>query len=290
MQSIAVLLTCFNRKDKTLSALKCLYQAYESVAESISLAIYLTDDGSTDGTSEAVKESYPEANILPGTGELFWAGGMRNSWNAALNKDYDGYLLLNDDTDVIENLFVELLETDKYCSKKYGQTGIYVGSTQHAVTKKISYGGSVFTNRFLARYIKLKPNKTSPQECELGNANIMLVHEDVVQKIGILSDKYIHGLADFDYTLMAVKNKIPVLITPNFLGVCNNDNFNPYSNFHELKLSERIKTLYHPIGLDFKSNLQYMKRNFPFRLPFVFLAGWFKVIFPRLYKLRFRAV
>lgn len=285
MQNIAVLLTCFNRKNKTLESLGELYKAYSLVHANINISIYLTDDGSTDGTGEAVKSKYPQINVLQGTGDLFWAGGMRNSWNEALKGNYDGYLLLNDDTNVYENLFVELLETHDYSLSQFNEGGIYIGSTINYKTNLLSYGGANFTNRFMAYYTKVKPNGT-PQECELGNANIMLVSKNVVNKIGILSKAYIHGLADFDYTLMAKKNKLPVMITPNFLGECLNENSNPYDKFSNLSLRDRIKVLYNPIGLDFKSNIQYMKRNFPYRLPFVFIMGWLKVLFPKIYSYR----
>ena len=283
MQHIAVLLTCFNRKIKTLDALNSLFTAYNLVKESITLDVYLTDDGSTDGTGEAVRKNYPQVNVLKGNGELYWAGGMRNSWNAALKGHFDAYLLLNDDTETYITLFQELMSTHSYCMETYGQGGIYVGSTLDGITNKISYGGSVFTNKFLARYIRIVPNGKSPQPCELGNANIMLVHKDAVAKIGILSKGFYHGLADFDYTLKAKKANIPVLITANVLGICTNDHSDPYKTFHRLPLKERIKKLYNPAGLDFRSNLQYMKRNFCYRLPLVFLTGWLKVFFPKFY-------
>ena len=283
MQSIAILLTCFNRKQKTLNALEHLFVAYNRVKDSIKVEIYLTDDGSTDGTGEAVKSRYSDAHILKGNGELYWAGGMRNSWKEALKGNHDFYLLLNDDTDTYDSFFEELLETHSFCLNTYKQSGIYIGSTIDGITKKISYGGNVFTNRFLAKYVKVVPNTETPQECELGNANIQLVHKDVVEKIGVLSEGFHHGLADFDYTLKARRKNIPVLITPNILGVCTNDHDNPFETFHQLTLKERVKKLYNPVGLDFRSNLQYMRRNFIYRLPIVFLVGWLKVIFPKFY-------
>lgn len=283
MHRIAVLLTCFNRKEKTLSALTAIFDAQKELKENVDLTIYLTDDGSSDGTGDAIRQQFPSVKVLQGNGELYWAGGMRNSWKAALKNDYDAYLLMNDDTDVHEGFLEELIETDAYCKKTYGKHGIYIGTTTDGITKKISYGGSVFTNKFLAKYIRVIPNKETPQECELGNANILLAHKDVVEKIGILSEGFIHGMADFDYTLKARKADIPVLITPNILGVCTNDHTNPYLTFHQLSFKERVKKLYHPIGLDFKSQLHYMKRNFLYRLPLVFIAGWLKVIFPKFY-------
>ena len=282
MQRIAVLFTCFNRREKTLNALKCLYQAHNQVVNSVKISIFLTDDGSTDGTGDAIKEKFPEVKVLQGNGNLYWAGGMRKSWGEAIKGAYDAYLLLNDDTDVYETLFKELLLTHDYSLDTYGRAGIYIGSTIDKKTNKISYGGSVFTNKFRAHYTKVIPNGR-PQKCELGNANIMLVCKKVVEQIGILSDKFIHGLADLDYTLKAVKNDIPVLITPHFLGECYNDHKNPYDTIDTLSIRERVKLLYNPVGLDFKSNIQYMKRNFPYRLPFVYLAGYLKVLFPKFY-------
>lgn len=283
MQRIAILFTCFNRKEKSLSALKLVFEAYDLVKKDLNITIYLTDDGSTDGTGDAVRKNFPKVKVLQGTGELYWAGGMRNSWKAAIKGDYDAYLLMNDDTEPYPSLFTELLQTHSYCLDKNGVGGVYVGSTLDKVTNRLSYGGSVFTNRFLAKYKKVIPNGVSPQECELGNANILLTHKDAVIKIGILSEGYIHGMADFDYTLKAVKKKVPVYITPNFLGNCTNDHSDTFARFSKLSLKERKNMLLNPVGLDFKSHLQYMKSHFPYRLPIFFLMGWFKVLFPKIY-------
>ena len=237
----------------------------------------------SDGTTEAVRKNYPKVNVLQGTGELYWAGGMRNSWNAALKGNYDGYLLLNDDTEIYTNALEELLTTHNFSVKSFDLGGIYVGTTKDKESNKLTYGGNVLTNRFLAKYKRVIPNDKIPQECELGNANIMLVSKEVIDKIGILTKGFAHGLADFDYTLKAKKNKIPVLITPSVLGICTYDHTNPYITFHELTFKERLKKLYSPIGLDFKSNILYMSRNFPIRLPFVLILGYFKVLFPKFY-------
>ena len=44
------------------------------------------------------KQHYPNVNLIQGNGKLFWAGGMRLGWRTALkSKEYDAFLLLNDD-------------------------------------------------------------------------------------------------------------------------------------------------------------------------------------------------
>ena len=47
--------------------------------------IILVDDGSTDGTAVAVKDSHPEVNIIQGDGNLFWNRGMHLAWKSAAN-------------------------------------------------------------------------------------------------------------------------------------------------------------------------------------------------------------
>ncbi|WBU88809.1 glycosyltransferase family 2 protein [Cellulophaga omnivescoria] len=284
MQKFAVLLTCFNRKEKSLAALESLFKAKQELSLDIDMSVYLTDDGSTDGTSEAIQKYYPKVNLLKGNGELFWAGGMRNSWAEALKNDYDAYLLLNDDTKPYVNFLEELFKTHNYCLTKYGKGGVYVGATLDEETNVMTYGGSVFTNKFKGRYTKLIPNGEYPQECELGNANIMLASKNAVDKIGQLSKGYVHGLADFDYTLKAKKNNVPVLLADNYLGTCTNDHIDKYAKFVNLSFKERLKMLHNPIGFDFESHLVYMKNHFLYRLPLVYLMGYFKVFFPSIYK------
>lgn len=284
---VAALYTCFNRKEKTLSSLASLYSAYKNSPEKIFLSVYLTDDNSSDGTSEAVAEKFPEVKILKGNGELYWAGGMRNSWGHAVKQDFDAYLLLNDDTDVKRDVFDTALRTDMVCKEKYDKSGIYVGNTIEPDSDEISYGGWVFTNRFLATMKRVPLNDQAPVKCEAGNANIMWVPKEVVSDIGILSEGYTHGMADFDYSLKALRAGIPVLVMPGVMGLCNNDHSNPYKKFMDLPFRNRIKMLYHPVGLDFKSQLYYMRKHFPVRLPLVFLMGWFKVLFPKYYYEKF---
>ena len=246
------------------------------------MSVYLTDDGSVDSTSKLVSEQFPKVIILKGSGKLFWAGGMRNSWNQALKGEYDSYLLLNDDTTVSEHVFGELSKAHQFSIENFEKGGIYIGATNEVNGSKISYSGWNLRSKLLNTYTQILPNNTY-QLCSFGNANIMLVTSDVVSKIGIFYSGYSHGLADFDYTLTANKKKIPVIILPNPLGSCESNTNNRYSVFRKLAFKERIRYLVNPVGLGFWDQLTYMKRHFPFRLPFVFLTGIFKVLFPNVY-------
>ncbi len=278
---VAALLTCHNRKALTLACLESLFEAERSYASAIDLKVFLVDDGSTDGTAGAIEERFSHVRIIPGTGGLFWAGGMRLAWNTARSEVFDYYLLLNDDTRVFPNLFDELFAAQKYSHDTWGQEGIIVGSTMDPATGELSYGGAVITNRFWIKYSFLPPDG-SFQSCDLGNANIMFVHSRVVAKIGILPLGYIHYGADYDYTLLAVKKKIPVVVAPAFLGYCIDDHPDRYDKFKQMSLRERIKFYFSPKGFAFDDHLRLRYRHFPFRLPFVIASVFIKILTGKL--------
>lgn len=81
MKLIAVLLTVHNRKEKTLCCLQNLFK--QKIPNGYQIEVYLTDDGCTDGTPEAVHEQFPAVHIIKGDGSLFWNRGMYTAWDTA---------------------------------------------------------------------------------------------------------------------------------------------------------------------------------------------------------------
>lgn len=274
--NIAVLLTTFNRRDKTVLSLESLKN--QTSVHNATLQIYLTDDNSSDSTVADVLKIFPQANIFQGDGQLFWAGGMRKSWSEAVKADFDFYFLLNDDTILEKNALSNMIAAYKELTNELGKGPIIVGSTREVNSTDISYGGKRLISKFGIAYETVF-NENSPMECDLGNANIMLVPREVVQKIGILSKRYTHGIADYDYTLMAKRNKFKVYVAPGVLGCCEDDHGNSWKSQHST-LAERIKFLKSPKGLAYKEYLYFTRKFFPASLPLAFAKLWLKTLFP----------
>lgn len=287
MKNIAVLLTCYNRKNKTLACLDSLSGVCETHSAQINMWVFLTDDSSTDGTKEAIEaREYPfKVKILSGTGHLFWNGGMIKSWDAALQiGGFDGFLLLNDDTIVLDSFWTELLNADDVSLSLCGKRGIYVGSTYDANTNKFTYGGFNFTNKLTLRDEYVLPDGKTYQLCQCAHGNITYVSKDVVDRLGIFYDKYIHGGTDHDYSYLAYKAGFPILVLPNYAGICENDHKEDgYAEFFEMPLLERIKYLKSPFGFNLHNTLLFQKRCFPYRYPFVWVTGYLKALFPKTY-------
>lgn len=271
MKSIAILITCFNRKQKTLNCIQNIY-AQQGIEET-ELDIYIVDGGSNDETPEAIKNAYPQVNVYIENG-LFWAGGMRAAWNKALErKSYDFYWLLNDDTHIYPDCLHECLKANEYCLKTYGKQGIYIGNTQDPQTLKFSYGGIDKTGKWII------PNGKDYKECELGNANIMMVSQYVFNTIGGFCEDYTHGIADYDYTLRAVRQNIPVITLPTYNGTCENDHKETWLP-QSTSLKKRIAYLYSPKGLAYKEYMIYIKKFYPNKVFSTKCKLWIKTLFP----------
>lgn len=284
---IAILLTCHNRREKTIRCLKSVVDSHKTACSNIEFDIYITDDGSTDGTSEAVS-ALPFAEkiiLLKGNGNLFWNAGMNNSWcEASVRSTYDGFLWLNDDSTIYPYFWVDLIETDNYCKVKYGKGGIYVGTTCDPATKEFTYGGFNYISVVTLKDEFVLPDGKKPKECQCGHGNITYVSRDVEQEMGHLYRKYHHGGGDHDYTYNAYKKGFHILVMPRYAGECENDHLNKKKvDFSKMGIIQRFKYLYSPFGFNFHNTLIFQRRNFPIRYPFVLVSGILKALFPSAY-------
>lgn len=285
MRYIAVILTVHNRLDKTVACLNAVFNQREKYSF-FNVDVFLTDDGSTDDTSKILRNRFSAKplHILSGNGNLYWNGGMINSWKAAIEHGgYDGYLWLNNDTIVLPNLWNELEQADEYSRKQFGKGGIYVGSTKDPLTGEFTYGGFEFTNQWTLKDRFLHPNGHF-QLCQCAHGNVTYISHDVVEKMGILCEQYLHGGGDHDYTYLAYKAGFPLIVLKDYVGICENDHQQGgYADFLSMSLKQRIKYLYSPLGFNLHNTLLLQKRCFPYRYPFVWLMGYLKAFFPKMY-------
>ncbi len=233
MKLIAVLITCHNRKNKTLACLEALCSQYGMEVD-FNIDVFLVDDGSSDGTSEAIRSKFPEVYIIKGDGNLYWNRGMHLAWKiAAAEKDFDYYLWLNDDTHLFLIAIFDLL-------KIANKDSIIVGTTISEKSKKITYGG--FHNGS-----RLTPSNKIIH-CDSFNGNIILIPKNVFHRIGNLDYHFSHALGDLDYGRRAIKHGVKILLGPSISGYCEYEWDTPRWHSYQLNLIKRFKLLYSPLS------------------------------------------
>lgn len=290
MKRTAVIMTVFNRAEKTKACLDSLSESLEGISD-MAVDVWITNDGSTDGTA-LMLDSYSrelfDINILSGDGALFWNAGMIKAWEAAIcHGNYDGYLWLNNDAVILPNLWKEIMDADAYSKSEFGKGGIYVGSLTDLEGRYLTYGGFSFVNKWTLADKFIIPDG-SFQSCECAHGNITYVSSDVVVSMGIFCKGYNHGGADHDYTYLAHKAGFPVFVLREYVGRCDNDHRSNFAILKEMPLKKRIAYLKSPQGLNLHNTLLFQKRCFPWRLPFVWLSSYAKALFPNIsYKIKF---
>ena len=237
MINIAVLITVHNRKTKTINSLNNLF--HQSIPPNCKLDVYMTDDGCTDGTPEAVREMFPDVSIIKGDGTLFWNRGMWTAWDvAAKEKDYDYYLWLNDDSFLFPHCIQNLLESSNECNNQ----AVIVASMRNQEDEQITYGGFRLSDGRLA-----EPNGEL-QECKTMNGNCVLIPRCIFMKCGNLDWAYRHAIGDLDYGYTVRRNGFKIYASKEFLGICDSHPQLPSWARPEVPFMKRIKNLYSPLG------------------------------------------
>lgn len=230
-------MACYNRKSKTIECLKNLF-AQSQVNILYSLKVFLVDDASTDGTSEAVAELFPEVTLVAGNGQLYWNRGMHKAWELAkASGDFDFFLWLNDDTNLKSNAIVEMLQ----CAEIKNNAAIVCGAICSEVDNNFTYGGRDADGR------EIYP-KEELQTCYTINGNCVLVSRFICNEVGILDPVFPHAIGDYEYGLRAIKNGFEIVTTRQYIGFCERNPTLPAWCYGSVPINKRLKALYSPLG------------------------------------------
>lgn len=270
-------MTVHNRREITLKGLQTLKNAIANTGDGYHFDVFMTDDGCTDGTRDAVMHSYPSVHIVDGDGTLFWNQGMIKAWKAASSYDnYDYYLWFNDDVDLYRDSLKNLLIT----SKKHDDLSLVVGSMCDPSNKSlITYTGQ-------DKSIHRIDDCTEERECYATNGNLLLIPRVIYEKIGTNDPFFHHGEGDLDYGLRARKAGFKNYVAPGIFGECARHDDTPKWCNSKYDIRERYKSFYSPLPvMQRRDSFVFQRRH---KGLFVALAiqakVYLKFFFPQLTK------
>lgn len=272
--SIAILLTSFNRKEKTKKCLETL-----GVNEHKDCDVFWVNDGCTDGTEKMIQSLFPKVNILNGDGTLFWNRGMHLAFSTAIKKKYEFYLWVNDDV-VFEKSIIDKLISSYYQLKHDNNKVIIAGYTLDEEKKEITYCGYNRKKNIIPLALRMVNPSNDYERCDTFNGNCVLIPNEVVELIGINSDFYNHGFGDIDYGLTASNNGIQIYVTNYHVGYCEKNISSQIWN--DIKSKATIKQKYKVMtSTTHKPNKEWMHFTKKFGGPFWilrFISPYLKLI------------
>ncbi len=269
---IAVILTCFNRSEKTRKCLLSLINGNPSV----DFTFYVVNDGSTDSTEHELKRinaEYQNVVIINTTGGLFYSKGMRKGMEH-LNRSgqtTDYVLLVNDDVEFKPNAIEKLVKesTNKNNAVIVGATCDDTGIFTYGGVKKKAHSVDV-------EYIS---NEHSEIQCDSFNANCVLIPWNYYINCPPMDGYYAHAAGDFDYGFDLYRHGAPIFTSSFFVGTCNRNK--PDGTWHDRSLSRitRIKKKETAKGLPFKSYFHYLNKNYGLGQAIIFsLTPYIKIL------------
>ena len=295
-KQVAIIIPVFNRKDVTLHCLKQLVDIDWNGNPPI---VIVVDDGSRDGTAEAVREQYPGVYLMEGNGNLWWSGAINLGIEKSLNLGCEKVLFLNDDLILDKNFFNELqvvsesnenalVSSIKLYNENNASANVLTGGFRTAGMLRQLYnlGGG-------GTYEDYKNEFGEVVECDALTGAALLIPAHIFSILGRLDIKdFPHNGGDLEFTMRASKRGLQCLVATNS-RVYTEPNPNYYQNY--LKVSSRKEYLHNLLD-DRKYNYGFSRQwkmatmhkplllgIFLFVFKFLGLLRWtfLKVVLPR---------
>lgn len=181
--------------------------------------VVVVDNASTDNTVNLVKNKFPNVHIIQNESNTGFAAGNNAGINSLLTQEaVDFVILLNDDIAVKNNLIAKLIEPFEKNSK-VGVTGAIITYDQNK--NKIWFAGG-YLNKLLFYTKHSHMNEvlgTSPvaTTCDFITGCCMCVSKEVINKVGLLAEKYFMYFEDVDYCIRVRNNGYSVTLVPENL-------------------------------------------------------------------------
>ena len=200
MHDVAFIIVTWNAKDLLLD---CLDSLYKQVGQ-IDYEVIVVDNGSHDGTVEAVTQRFEQANVIANEENCGFAAAN----NQGLQKMTSRYaVLLNSDTIVLRGTF-ERLTKFLDDNPKAGVVGPQLvnkdGSKQNCfhnypslATEIIGLG--LLKSIFPDKYPSKRQKYSEPLETDAILGACLMVRKEVVDQIGYMDDGYFFFLEETDW-------------------------------------------------------------------------------------------
>lgn len=270
---VTAILASHNRRQRTLA---CLHSYFDQqVPPDVSLSAVLVDDGSADGTADAVRKLEFDIEIVEESGDLFWAAGMACAEAHAVRSEPDFILWLNDDVVLDAGAVARLLGVAMGVP---AGIRIVVGAMRDIAGTRTTYGGLVRSSRIHPMKFALVLPRDVAASVDTFHGNVALVPRAVYSSVGGIDGGFAHAAADFDYGLRATALGFEILLAPGTAGTCDREVGPGPCDWSIVGLVEGIRVALGPKGLSPRSQARFLRRHGGSLWPIFFVIPYCRLI------------
>jgi GT2 family glycosyltransferase len=197
---VAVIVLNWNGKDDTLSCLKSVRAQSNVIVHTV-----LVDNASSDQSVAAVRESFPEVEVIESGANLGYAGGNNVGLEHALQRGFDYIFVLNNDT-VLDPTCLAKLVADLKAHPNAAAAGPKALFMDSPTT--IHFGGGVLTQRGVADHLGMG-QQDGPQffsgDSDWLTGCAILFRSRALKEIGLFESKFFLLFEDLDWSMRARK-------------------------------------------------------------------------------------
>jgi GT2 family glycosyltransferase len=210
-----------NRRDITLQCLRSLRRLN---TKGLEVHTIIVDDGSTDGTSEAIEKEFPEVELIRADGSLFFTEGTNEGVRAALKHNPKYVLMMNDDQVFDADFLKFMVETAERNSRSVVGSLLLLWDTPHKLFQVAPMWDTLAGGwrHWSHQTIWTIPQK--PFEVDLIVGNCVLVPVEAIRQHGLMNSKRYPNFGDAEYTPRLRKNGWRLLIDPRARVFCQPNN------------------------------------------------------------------
>jgi GT2 family glycosyltransferase len=214
---IEVVTPVHNRKELTLRCLASLRQANQ---DGIDLHTIVVDDGSTDGTAEALAQDYAEVTVIKGDGNLWYTAGTNVGLAAAIERNPDYVLAINNDSEFDPEFLQYMLSTAR-ANPKSVVGGVLVNWDDRKSVFQVAPKWNVWWGG-MRHWVKqtLDTLPKTPWEVELIVGNCVLFPAEVIREVGLMDQTRLPQYGDAEYTPRMRKAGWRLFIDPRAKVFC----------------------------------------------------------------------
>lgn len=248
-RKVAIVIPVYNRREITLQGLQSLARVDRT---GLDVRIFIVDDGSTDGTSDAIRKSFPYVVLIQGDGTLHYAAGTNRGIEAALKWGAEFVATMNDDAVFHDQLLQRLINTTEANPRSVIGGLLLLWDEPHKVFQvgqswKTFKGGWVIPDDLTAFNV---PQTAFRVECLVGNC--LMLPAASIREVGLMDEKrFPHGWGDAQWMARFSKAGWNLLVEPKAYVWCEPNTYP--KPLHEMSRSKVLRTLFldkrHPLNL-----------------------------------------